>query len=137
MLVVDASFTLPLLIADPRSAQARPLAQKLRREGHAFLAPTLWTYEVTSTLHKLRHFGHISPSEAEFALDSMASFEIELVHPDLSLARRAVAWSLRLKRASTYDSFYLALAEERGCDLWTADSHLANAVKQSWVRSLA
>jgi predicted nucleic acid-binding protein len=28
-----------------------------------------------------------------------------------------------------YDSYYLALAEQRGCDLWTADTKFFNAVK--------
>lgn len=136
MLVFDASFTMPLFISDSRSAQALATLQTLQREGHAFLAPTLWTYEVTSLLRKLLHFEHISASEAETALDSMANFQIELIQPDLALARRAMVWSQRLKRASAYDSFYLALAEERGCDLWTADGKLANAAKQSWVRLL-
>jgi hypothetical protein len=32
---------------------------------------------------------------------------------------RAFAWTLRLDRAAAYGSFYLALAEELVCDLWT------------------
>jgi predicted nucleic acid-binding protein len=67
----------------------------------------------------------------------MMNFEIELIHPDLTLIQRALAWSQRLQRASTYDSFNLALAEDRGCDLWTADSPLSNAARQQWVRLLA
>jgi predicted nucleic acid-binding protein len=136
MQVLDASFAIPLFIAHPKSSQTRAMVAGLQGEEHVMLAPTLWTYEVTSTLQKLRHFGHISTPEVDLAIESMASLEIELIQPDLAIVRRALGWSQRLQRASIYDSFYLALAQERGCDLWTADSRLANAVKESWVRLL-
>lgn len=45
-----------------------------------------------------------------------------------------LAWLLRLDRAAAHDSFYLALAEELECDLWTADRHLVGAVDVAWVR---
>jgi predicted nucleic acid-binding protein len=136
MLVMDASFAIPLFISDPRSPQAISMLQRLQEEGHSFLAPTLWLYEITSSLQKLRHFEVISTPEVKFAVDSISNFEIELIQPDLSLVERALAWSQRLQRASAYDSFYLALAEERGCELWTADGKLSNAVQEKWVRLL-
>jgi predicted nucleic acid-binding protein len=43
------------------------------------------------------------------------------------LVRSAIAWTLRPDRTAAYDSFYLALAGEPGCDLWTADWRLARA----------
>jgi predicted nucleic acid-binding protein len=43
-------------------------------------------------------------------------------------------WTLRLNRAAAYDSFYLALAERLGCNLWTADRRLWQAVSAGWVR---
>jgi predicted nucleic acid-binding protein len=64
-------------------------------------------------------------------------FRITLIVPDFMLVHRAVAWSQQLRRANTYDCFYLALAEERGCDLWTADSRLFNLADMSWVRLFA
>ena len=41
---------------------------------------------------------------------------------------------MRLNRAAAYDSFYLALAETLGSELWTTDNHLYNAAAQPWVR---
>jgi predicted nucleic acid-binding protein len=136
MLILDASFAIPLLIAEPRSAKALSLLQDFREEGRTLVVPTLWVYEVTSSLQKLRHFKMISSSEMRKAITSMTQLEVELVHPDLSLTERAVAWSERLKRASAYDSFYLALAEGRSCELWTADKRLWNSANRSWVRLL-
>jgi predicted nucleic acid-binding protein len=33
------------------------------------------------------------------------------------------------KRRSVYDSWYLSLAEETGCEFWTADEKLYNATQ--------
>ena len=50
------------------------------------------------------------------------------------------AWELatKLNRPTAYDAHYLALAEELGCEFWTADTRLHNAVKDtlSWVHGL-
>jgi predicted nucleic acid-binding protein len=43
---------------------------------------------------------------------------------------------MRLKRASAYDSYYLALAQVLECDFWTADKRLFNALQGAhlgWV----
>ncbi|MFQ5613908.1 MAG: type II toxin-antitoxin system VapC family toxin [Anaerolineae bacterium] len=38
-----------------------------------------------------------------------------------------------MKRAAAYDSYYLALAETLGCELWTADRRLHNIVDLPWL----
>jgi hypothetical protein len=57
-----------------------------------------------------------------------------LAAPDDELVRSALAWTVRLDWAAAYDSAYLALAEELGCDLWTAGRYLVRAVDVGWVR---
>jgi hypothetical protein len=49
---------------------------------------------------------------------------------------QALAWSLakRYNRPRVYDAQYLAIASSPGCELWTADQRLANAVAEPWVR---
>jgi predicted nucleic acid-binding protein len=47
---------------------------------------------------------------------------------------QAFDWTLRLRRVAAYDSFYLALAQRLGCELWTFDRRLANAAAAPWVR---
>jgi predicted nucleic acid-binding protein len=73
-------------------------------------------------------------SLARQALQLSAELEVQLIQPDQELVIQAFDWTLRLKRAAAYDSFYLALARCLDCDLWTADRRLANAVGEPWVR---
>jgi predicted nucleic acid-binding protein len=134
--VLDASFVMATFIPHPKAMAALAIIDQLREADIPFIAPSLWIYEVTAGIHKLAYFKEISALQAESALALAERFSIMLVIPDFSLARRAIRWSQRLQRASTYDSFYLALAQERGCDLWTADVRLANAVNENWVRLL-
>ena len=49
---------------------------------------------------------------------------------------RALEIMQRFALPSAYDAHYLALAEARQCECWTADERLWNAVRNalSWVR---
>jgi predicted nucleic acid-binding protein len=96
-------------------------------------APTLWVYETTTALCKAVFFGLLTVDEAEDSLSLLQDLDIELVPPDAVQCRHAFAWTRRLNRAAAYDSFYLAVAESIGCELWTADQHLYNAVNLPWV----
>lgn len=40
---------------------------------------------------------------------------------------RALSLATRFTLPATYDAHYLALAEELGCEFWTADKRLAGA----------
>ncbi|MCB0135046.1 MAG: type II toxin-antitoxin system VapC family toxin, partial [Caldilineaceae bacterium] len=75
-----------------------------------------------------------SEASAWQALELSSEIAIALISPDDELVRQAYAWTLRLKRAAAYDSFYLALAQRLGCELWTVDHKLFKAVGAPWVR---
>jgi predicted nucleic acid-binding protein len=62
-------------------------------------------------------------------LEQLATLGVQLVTPDLEHNQAAFDWTIRLKRAAAYDSYYLALAQSLDCPLWTADSRLFNALK--------
>jgi predicted nucleic acid-binding protein len=135
-LVVDASLTIRLILPNPRRASFCSQMERWLQEGYELCAPTLWTYEMTSALSKAAFFGLLTAEEAERSLPLLHDLAIELVPPDAEQIRCAFAWTRRLNRAAAYDSFYLALAESLGCELWTADQRLCNAVDLPWVRSL-
>lgn len=134
LLVVDASFAFRLLFPGPTSAPFQELAGQWAHDGSELIAPTLWLYEMTSALCKTVRLGELGSSDGKRALDLVHRLGVRLISPDDALARSAFEWILRLNRAAAYDSFYLALAEELGCELWTADRRLFNAVDLPWVR---
>ena len=133
-LVVDASLVFRLLLPGSHQAQIRSRVDRWLAEGRQMHAPSLWAYEITSALCKTVHFGHIAAEEGERALTLAQKLGVRTVAPYDDLARRAFAWTRRLDRAAAYDSFYLALAEELQCELWTADRRLCNAADLPWVR---
>jgi predicted nucleic acid-binding protein len=125
---------LKLVLHNALREECRAVIDHLIKDGYRLVAPTLWTYETTSTVCKAIHFGHLTIEEGTRALDYLADLGVHQVPPSDVQNRQALEWSLRLKRASAYDSYYLVLAEALECDLWTADKRLVNAVALPWVR---
>lgn len=132
-LVIDASFAFRLLLPGPLQKHCRTLVTQWQTEGYELCAPTLWLYEITSALCKGVHFGLITRDEGQRALTLAYELGVHLFPPDTAQTTAAFDWTLHLKRAAAYDSFYLALAKTLRSDLWTADKHLFNAAGTSWV----
>jgi predicted nucleic acid-binding protein len=134
LLVVDACLAFKLILPAPQQALLKDLVTGWKREGYTLCTPVLWIYEITSALCKAVHFGVLTPDQGHRALALAHKLGVQLIQPDDAQARLAFDWTMRLDRAAAYDSFYLALAETLGCELWTANKRLHNAVDQPWVR---
>ena len=132
--VIDANFAVKTVIPNVMRDQCCATLNDLMREGNVLEAPTLWAYETTSAICKAVHFGYLTEDEGWWALRQLAALDVTLRSPDATDNHNAMKWTLTLKRAAAYDSYYLALAERLGCELWTADQRLVNAADQSWVR---
>ncbi len=130
---IDASFTVKMILPSSSRQLLQDQMEDWQDKGIPIYVPTLWLYEVTSTLAKLVHFQQVTEEIAELSLALMFGLEISVIAPDETLCDRALRWTYRLKRASAYDSFYLALAESLQAELWTADRKLVNAVGQDWI----
>ncbi|HFE67055.1 MAG TPA: PIN domain-containing protein [Chloroflexi bacterium] len=133
-LVFDASYAVRIVTDHKDRPVCKALMERQLDEGYVFYAPSLWLYEVTSTINKLARFGELTETEGLAALKSASTLNAQLVMPDETMALQAFHWTRQLNRAAAYDSFYLALAQQLSCDLWTADKRLVNAVRQPWVR---
>ena len=132
-LVIDAGFALNLILPGPRQKSCQTLATQWYGDGRLLCAPTLWLYEITSALCKGVHFGQITRAEGKQTLLLAQKLGVQLFPPDDAQTALAFNWTMRLKRAAAYDSFYLALAKTLRSELWTADKHLVNAAGVSWV----
>ena len=133
-LTIDAGVVFKTIAPHQHQQIYIDLLDSWLQAGHRLCAPTLWTYEITSAITKMVHFGRLSTATGRQALQLAFQFEIELVPPDEEQAFKALAWTERLDRVAAYDSFYLALAEARECVFWTVDRRLVNAAAQPWVR---
>jgi predicted nucleic acid-binding protein len=96
-----------------------------------------------SAITKAIHFEQIIEHGARGALEQIDTLGVRLFVPDNELSRIAFDWTLRLKRAAAYDSFYFALAQGFERDFWTADKRLFNGLTDShvewlhWIEELA
>jgi predicted nucleic acid-binding protein len=134
---VDANVVVWSLVPSPLSAQADQFFEDATVRQLTLVAPALLSFEVSSVLRRLVYLRALTPDEGEEAFAIFQRMPIRLSQ------RRAIvplAWQLAKEfgRPRTYDAAYLAVAQLYGCELWTADEKLFNAVSRRlpWVRWL-
>jgi predicted nucleic acid-binding protein len=116
--VVDASVVIDLLVEHPRATNVRAALA-----GIDGVAPELLDAEVLNVVTRYVRRGEMSEERAEQALELLVKADIERF-PIAPLV--ADAWALR-HNVSSYDAFYVALAQSLGCPLVTCDRALAGA----------
>jgi predicted nucleic acid-binding protein len=134
LLVLDASVAIKAILPNPLQGHCLALVKTFVEVQP--VSPVLWAYETTSAIAKTIHFRRISEAEGRQALEQLATLGVQLFTPDLEQNQSAFDWTIRLKRAAAYDSYYLALAQSLDCPLWTADSRLFNALKDEQLQWL-
>lgn len=138
-IVPDSNIILALAIPLPYTPTSLVKMQYWRQENAQLIVPTLWSYEIVSTLRKGIAISRLSPEEAIAALESILAMGIEEIPPTPTLHHLALEWSKRLNQTVAYDSAYLALAESQEAHFWTADRRLADAANNwgaSWVHHI-
>lgn len=125
------------LVPAPLSDAAEALLEEWQQEHVILIAPALLAFEVTSSLRRLVYLGEIAPDQGEEAFREFLRIDIHLSHQHGIFP---LAWSLskRFNLPRAYDTAYLALAQLRNCEFWTADERLHNSVSQEldWVKWL-
>ena len=130
---VDANLVVARLLPDERSERLEALWSQWQREDTTPFGPPLLYAEVPSVLRAAVHLGRISAAEGDRAFQNFHDFGIGISsRADLHL----LAWALAKahNRPRIYDAMYLAAAQAEGCELWTGDRRLVNAVNLPWVR---
>jgi predicted nucleic acid-binding protein len=118
--VVDASVALKWFLQEADTNQALQLRERHLSGGMLLVAPDLLLYEVGNTLQFKRDF---SVSDIQAALSDVLRIQLELVSPTERLLHQAADLAHRSK-LTYYDSLYLAVANELGVKLITADRRL-------------
>jgi predicted nucleic acid-binding protein len=136
VVVVDASLALKWVLAEPDSGAVVLLLNSWTNEGIDVIAPALFAYEVTNTLHRQVVLGKLTYKEARRGLtDLFLSGVLLRFSPYEDISAQAMEFAHNLQLPATYDAHYLALAWRENCKYWTADTRLWNAVKGKlpWV----
>jgi predicted nucleic acid-binding protein len=130
IVIIDASLAAMWAVPEDYSDRALILASQLAEGRIRLIAPCLMLTEVTNALYKRVVQKEMDLDTAMAALNVILEFDIE-IREEPGLHSRAMELSHQLKRPTTYDCHYLALAEINNCDLWTADERFYNSVKET------
>lgn len=125
---VDASVALKLVLPEDHHDQAKGLFSDSSQKGIRLIAPVFFAFEVDSVIRNHVARGLLSEDAGDAAFDTLRSLPVRLVSdPD----QRILAWQLakQLDLPTIYDASYLALAQIRGCEFWTADQRLYRKVR--------
>lgn len=128
-LVVDAGVALVVVLPHPYREHGKRFWERWAADPRPLLAPHLWVAEVTSGLRRAVWERILTPTEAEQALAHLLRLPVAFV-PDAPLAQAALTWAGQLQQKRAYDAFYLALAEARGAEFWSADARLVRTLRQ-------
>ena len=118
--VVDASLLVAALVD---SGLEGAWAESMVAEG-ALTGPELALAEASNVLRRLERSGRLSPPEAAGAHKGLLRLEMDLF-PFAPFAERV--WELR-SNLTSYDAWYVALAEALDCPLVTLDRKLSRAI---------
>jgi predicted nucleic acid-binding protein len=135
---IDANIAVKWFI---KGEAFRHKALKLLRESQAagitLIAPPLFEMETDSIILTRLAEGRTTPAVADQTLTLLETAPVVIVtHPRQRQRARGIARQFHQRKV--YDATYAALAELRGCELWTADKVFYDAVKAvlSYVKYL-
>ena len=133
-LVVDASVVLKWQLRDEEHV-LQAVAMKddfLVKAKSRVIAPHLIIYEILNGIVTATRQKRIARDKATQAMTNLlsAAIDVKEISPQRTL-ELALQYDL-----AAYDAAYLALAESAGCELWTGDRTLYEAVRDRlpWVR---
>jgi len=121
--VIDASFYLKLVLPEEKSEQVEILWTSWIQESVDVFAPSLFMYEVSSTLRNKVHRKILSINDAEEIKSQLKNLDMTFIYSEDLLD---TAWDIasQLNLPTLYDCFYIALSKFLNVPLWTADSRL-------------
>jgi predicted nucleic acid-binding protein len=126
---VDASLAIKLVVTEAGSDKADALFDQWASEETQLIAPVFFEVETDSILRqKVSLRRELTVDQAQRAFASLRGLPIKTTH---SPEQRVRAWEIarEFQFPTVYDATYLALAELRQCEFWTADEKLFKQVR--------
>lgn len=128
--VVDTSIAVKWVVEESDSREANALRESWRVLGLQASAPDLLTREFNSALFGKVRAGGMTLNEAINALDRWERLDI-VIYDSGPFHRRALELAVFVNHDEVYDLYFLALAENLNCELWTADQRFHRRVNNS------
>lgn len=125
MICVDASLAAKWVLEEDDSDKAVYLYRENQEAG--VIAPPFLPVEVTNAIWRRVVRGLFDRSEAQETLTAFLDFGVQLAAPS-GIYELALSLADQFSRPAVYDMHYVALAQIAGCELWTADKNLLNAM---------
>jgi predicted nucleic acid-binding protein len=130
---IDASVAIKWVLPEDGSDRALALANNARVRRERMVAPHLLPIETSNIIRRHARRDGLTREEALRLFAAFERFGVAIgprePAPRSQLHRRAIEIAVELELPATYDAHYLALAELRRCQLWTADRNLLNAAR--------
>jgi predicted nucleic acid-binding protein len=124
--VLDSNVGVKWLLTEADSDKAIRIRDDFQRQVHDLIAPDVFPVEVAHSLTRAERQGRITPAEGIIRLNDMFA-TLPVLHPYLPLLPRAYQLSSQA-RIGVYDCLYVALIEQEGCELLTADDRLKRSL---------
>ena len=125
---IDANVAVKAVVREDLSEEAEALIADALNTEVRLIAPHFFDAEVYGAIRKKVYSGDIPAEAGETAFNDLRGLPVQVLSTSHLLDRSwEIAKEFHLRWL--YDAFYVALAEERACILWTADMELYNAVK--------
>lgn len=126
---VDAGLVIKLVTQEPDSDQVDALFEQWYSQHTRLIAPAFATMEIDSVLRQKVHRGELTAEMAEISF--IAACQVPVRTPVVQKLRQRT-WEIakQFQFPQVYDSAYLALADLRRCEFWTADRKLCERVKE-------
>jgi predicted nucleic acid-binding protein len=134
---VDANVVVKAVTKEDLSENAIALMSDALNMEIRLVAPHFFDAETNGAVRKKVYSGEITAKLGDIAFEKLKRFPVHMLATQNLLDRSwEIAKQFRLRWL--YDAFYVALAVERNCVLWTADIELYKAVKDQldFVKSL-
>jgi predicted nucleic acid-binding protein len=126
---VDASIAVKWAVKDePLRDKVLAILAHAASQGIRLIAPPHFLSEVDSAIRKRVSDGRMSATEGHKAYAILDAAPVQIVNL-LGARQRAREIAEQFNQKIVYDAGYAALAELCGCEFWTADKKLYDAVK--------
>lgn len=133
MVVIDASVINKLFLANEEGeAAAREIVQKHLIKLDQITVPGLLFYEVANTLITKTKIPNTNIIKS---IKQLEKFNLLVSHADMNDLIK-IAKFARQHKVTVYDASYAVLAQNNGCNLYTADSKFVGIVNLPFVKHL-